>query len=369
MADTIKTMRNSQFVMTNVRTYKPTGAKNQSTSTLPWVVTAQAEFSRPKPRFLDCTGMVIQETRWNQSRYRSEDSYFIYEGSFVFCYSGHVVETITKSSGDGSETLARAKAKFGGSEWNLAESLAELNQTANMVAKRALQVARLANNLRKGNWKAISQEFGRGVPNSVKRLPASKRVANGWLEVQFGWMPAISDAYNAVDAYNKGLASRGSSVTKRSGSSRSRAISANPNGQGLVYNPDAVVSNSTFTGVVDNPTIQSLNEMGLLNPALLAWNLLPFSFVVDWFLPVSSVLAAMTVNAGFSHSYASTTTRSVSVTRLKNYPSNIIRSSMSATRKPASTSGLSDIRGALLSPNLRLWHLATSVSLARQSWR
>jgi hypothetical protein len=368
MAETVKILQNSQVVMVNTRTSKLTGQVYQTQSTLPRVATAQAVFSRPKPRFLDCTGMVVEETWWNQRAYSAEDAYWIYRGSLVYVYSGIPVETITDRSGDGSDSLAKAKAKFGGSEWNLAESLAELNQTANMVANRALQIARFANNLRKGNWKAISQEFGRGVPGSVKRLPASKRIANGWLEVQFGWKPAISDAYNAVSAYNKGLASRGSSITKRSGSSRNRALSTGPNG-GLTYDPSKVSSNATFTGVVDNPSVVSLNEMGLLNPALLAWNMMPFSFVVDWFLPISSVLAAMTVNAGMSHSYASITTRSVSVTRLKGYPEYIIRGNMTATRKPGGTSGLSDIRGALLSPNLGLWHLVTSASLARQSWR
>lgn len=367
MAETVKQLQNSQPVMTNTRTSKITGQVYTSYSTLPRVATAQAIFSRPKPRFLDCTGMVVSETWWNQRAYTAEDAYWIYRGSITFVHSG-VTETVSKSSGDGSDALAKAKAKFGGSEWNLAESLAELNQTANMVAKRALQIARFANNLRQGNWKAISQEFGRGVPGSVKRLPASKRIANGWLEVQFGWKPAISDAYNAVSAYNKGLATRGSSVTKRSGSSRNRALSSNGNG-GLVYDPSKVSSNATFTGVVDNPSLVSLNEMGLLNPALLAWNLLPFSFVVDWFLPVSSVLAAMTVNAGLSHSFASVTTRYASVTRFRDAPGSVIRGSHSATRKPGDTSGLSDIRGALLSPNLGLWHLVTSTSLARQSWR
>lgn len=47
-----------------------------------------------------------------------------------------------------------------------------------------------------------------------------------------------------------------------------------------------------------NPGLRQLNGLGLLNPALLWWELLPYSFVVDWFLPVGDVLTSLTAGIG-----------------------------------------------------------------------
>jgi hypothetical protein len=43
---------------------------------------------------------------------------------------------------------------------------------------------------------------------------------------------------------------------------------------------------------------RTLNQLGLLNPASLAWELVPFSFVIDWALPIGPVLQALTAPAG-----------------------------------------------------------------------
>jgi hypothetical protein len=46
--------------------------------------------------------------------------------------------------------------------------------------------------------------------------------------------------------------------------------------------------------------LRTLNQLGLLNPASLVWELVPWSFVVDWFCPIGPVLNAMTAPAGLT---------------------------------------------------------------------
>ena len=43
---------------------------------------------------------------------------------------------------------------------------------------------------------------------------------------------------------------------------------------------------------------RAFNQLGLLNPVSLAWELVPWSFVVDWVLPIGSVLSALSAPAG-----------------------------------------------------------------------
>lgn len=45
-------------------------------------------------------------------------------------------------------------------------------------------------------------------------------------------------------------------------------------------------------------TLRTLNQLGLVNPASLAWELIPWSFVVDWFIPIGPLLSVLTAPAG-----------------------------------------------------------------------
>ena len=52
----------------------------------------------------------------------------------------------------------------------------------------------------------------------------------------------------------------------------------------------------------------SASQIGLTNPALLAWDVLPFSFVVDWFLPLGGYLSSLDSMLGiqFKHTVVAT---------------------------------------------------------------
>lgn len=54
---------------------------------------------------------------------------------------------------------------------------------------------------------------------------------------------------------------------------------------------------------VENRTLASLNSLGLVNPLSLAWELLPMSFVVDWFIPIGGFLRQLTAPLGLEFTY------------------------------------------------------------------
>jgi hypothetical protein len=41
-----------------------------------------------------------------------------------------------------------------------------------------------------------------------------------------------------------------------------------------------------------------LNEAGLINPLDIAWELVPWSFAIDWFVPIGNTLKAITAGCG-----------------------------------------------------------------------
>ena len=50
--------------------------------------------------------------------------------------------------------------------------------------------------------------------------------------------------------------------------------------------------------VISSPNSLKANQLGLVNPASVAWELIPFSFLVDWFLPVGKFLESYTDTVG-----------------------------------------------------------------------
>jgi len=49
---------------------------------------------------------------------------------------------------------------------------------------------------------------------------------------------------------------------------------------------------------VDDTRLANLDDWGITNPALLAWELVPYSFVVDWFYPVGDWLSQVGYSLG-----------------------------------------------------------------------
>jgi len=54
--------------------------------------------------------------------------------------------------------------------------------------------------------------------------------------------------------------------------------------------------------------VHTLAQMGFTNPALIAWELTPWSFVIDWFLPVGNFISSLDATLGlvFVDGYKST---------------------------------------------------------------
>jgi hypothetical protein len=51
---------------------------------------------------------------------------------------------------------------------------------------------------------------------------------------------------------------------------------------------------------ISDPTMKTVTQFGISNPLLLAWELIPYSFVIDWMFPVGNFLSSLDALNGTS---------------------------------------------------------------------
>lgn len=194
---------------------------------------------------------------------------------------------------------------------NLAAAFGEARQTADLLAGAATSIYKSFKALRSGNLPGAVRALtgSTAVPNNVNRAfrrevnsSARQRAANTWLQLQYGWKPLLSDVYGSAEQCAKSL--NRPRLTKVSTSKQYSSSTSFTYQVGLnslltakeVYS-DKFRGKMTCVFSVDSAAARTMTEIGVTNPALVAWELLPYSFVVDWFLPIGSWLGNIDATA------------------------------------------------------------------------
>lgn len=152
-----------------------------------------------------------------------------------------------------------------------------------------LAVQRLvANTSRAKTYRAVLK---RGKPRAIKNrdLLDNKRPSlhESWLELQYGWKPLLQDVYEAYKSFFSRTNIPRVQYCRASSTTKADPIRSGP------------IRFKTWSNFRKRTVIIKLTEkhtawqdMGLTDPATLAWELLPFSFVADWFIPIGTYLEA-----------------------------------------------------------------------------
>lgn len=210
------------------------------------------------------------------------------------------------------------KMKSAGSS-QVAANFAERKKSMSMVATRSLQLATVLLNLRHvrvGNalkllgfkkvekWgyvkgrRVITHQKVTDWTNSVRAN--ARNAGSVFLELHFGWSPLVSDIYGAIQRLANSPSLSHVKVTGSSSASRTET---------------SVVADSRYTTATVNQKFIKcayhghvrvtgdggalLNDLGLVNPLSVAWEVIPFSWLVDWLLPVGAYINSLTDMIGY----------------------------------------------------------------------
>lgn len=179
---------------------------------------------------------------------------------------------------------------------NLSVFAAEAKKAATGLAKNFSDIVGVYQAVRKGNFKKAVSFL---KPDSVKKKGWSSRDAAGrWLELQYAILPLAADLKRSYDYL-------------RESQNRVLTYSVSANFKTTVPRHSIEDSSSVlmyaqgFRGVrtkchylIDDHRMREAARLGLINPLQVAWELVPYSFVIDWLVPVGNMIEALDATAG-----------------------------------------------------------------------
>lgn len=226
----------------------------------------------------------------------------LFNKNFVDCGSSAQFNTFVFDDNDTIKLLDKLATKVKGHQLQAGVAIAEGAKTVKLVKESILTVGGALIDVKHGNFRRAAQRLGL-VKSTYKRASDGRFIQNRkvvlspedissrWLELQYGWKPLINDVYEACKAYE--ALTQGPRVYYFKASTK-RFTSF-----------DSSTSPSNYTcptrGKLEQKILLEMREdisqniprsLGLEDPFTVAWELVPYSFVIDWFIPIGTYLAA-----------------------------------------------------------------------------
>jgi len=152
----------------------------------------------------------------------------------------------------------------------------------------------------------ISWADAKHIVNQSRLRP--KSIARVHLEIQYGWLPLLKDIEDASQHVARSVNSAGqttfrASLLKQQVSTRTTAWQYGcPSGTTQVEAGGQKTHRRGITArVKERPSFAKLN--GLTAPETVLWEKLPYSFIIDWFIPVGQWLSARSFASGLQGTF------------------------------------------------------------------
>lgn len=179
--------------------------------------------------------------------------------------------------------INRLGTKIRGHNFNAGVFLGEGRESMAMIIDRTNRLRKFYGGIRKGNVPAALTALGLKVKSSRK----GSTVNSAFLEYRYGWSPLVKDLHEAANAFF--------AITNRPLTRVYRAS----------YKKEVDLTETTTSSVISGKTsitrrlrcymeedYSPWDSLGLTDPSEVIWELVPFSFVFDWFIPFGNYLSA-----------------------------------------------------------------------------
>lgn len=171
---------------------------------------------------------------------------------------------------------------------NLAVDFAERAQTIKLL-RNSLSLKKL---IKSFTTKVVKTRKYKRLKRSGNAARTAEYVSGKWLEYRYGWSPLIHSIFDAADTMFQ-RRHGGLRLFKARSGYRNRQLfsSGDVSVNGLLLESVDVSARVEYGLLFELDPGTKLQDWTSLNPLGIAWELVPFSFVADWFVNVSDQLA------------------------------------------------------------------------------
>lgn len=228
-----------------------------------------------------------------------------------------------RSALTGADCVAKAKSdaitklliKLKDSKFNGAVAYAEAGKAYEQIAFATKKLAMALDLIRHGHLRLAGLLFGLSISRRenarfTRRLRESKPddieqvLSSGVLQIQYGVRPLLNDVYGAAELLAQKMSDEVIDVVKvktdfsevlntttQSSSPQSKMVCT-------IMQSRVVTARACVNFGRANEVAHTTAQLGITNPALIVWELLPWSFVIDWFLPVGKFIESLDATLG-----------------------------------------------------------------------
>lgn len=182
---------------------------------------------------------------------------------------------------------------------DLSADLATAVQTFDMFARSAGTFLSAIRHAKRRDWKSLWRDLG--LSSDIKKRGS---VSATYLEYIYGWKPLMQDIYGAWELLNEQLpkAKLVHAVRKLSKTSFDTYEDqvTGYNRHWTIQTYASGYDKLSLTGRISDEYARECARAGLINPLTVAWEVVPYSFLIDWGMPIGNCLEAMDATRGLT---------------------------------------------------------------------
>lgn len=190
-----------------------------------------------------------------------------------------------------NEAYAKFQGKIRKGSASMGVTLASWKQSRDMIISRSKHLGKTLDG-------CLESLQGNGKLREKLRR-TKEPLANQVLEYEFGWVPLYQDLHAALTTVCKdGIPDEWVTSRARTYLMESWKDGSNPINRHTIDGQMQTSYNAKVA--ITNPNLWLLNRLGLINPATVLWDLIPWSFVVNMFVNTNAMINSITDEVGLS---------------------------------------------------------------------
>lgn len=214
----------------------------------------------------------------------------------VGCWVACGFPTVPWSGNDDLRLYSKLGEEIKAHKFNAGVFLGQSHQLVGQALSTSTALYRALLCLDKGRLDCALTNLGLSPgQRSRKRMKARLNqgdISGTWLAMQYGWLPSLSDIFAAAEAFE--------ALTKppREQVYRSRvtnSIEDESSGSSSNYSCARAAIRKKVLHYRLTEYLPVSRSLGLLDPLSVAWELMPWSFVIDWFIPIGTYVESLAV--------------------------------------------------------------------------